>query len=126
MKRILLMAVATSVLVLGASGPAYSDEKAEPPYGHNLMTQEEWREHDEAMTQLSAEERHEYRQRIHAEMKERARERGIELPDEVPDWAGTGMGPGHGMGPGQGMGPGHGMGPGKGTGSGPGRGGGAY
>jgi len=120
MKRILRTAFATCVLMLPISSPSYSDEQVGPPYGHNLMSQEEWQEHREAMRQLSVEERHEYRKRIHAEMKERAQERGIEIPDEVPDWAGHGMGPGHGMEIGKGMGPGKGKGPA------PGRRGGAY
>ncbi len=76
--------------MLGADGAAHADQDAGLLYGANLMTQEEWREHHEAMQQLSAEQRLAYRRRMHVEMPERAHERGTKLPDAVPEWTGSG------------------------------------
>jgi hypothetical protein len=71
----------------------------------------------------SAQERETLRAEHHKAMQERARARGVTLPDQPPAGAGPGRGKGKrtGMGPGAGMGPGGGMGP-RGDGSGPGAG----
>ncbi len=45
-----------------------------------LMTEEEWKEHQQKMQQMTAEERERYRQEVHQRMMERARERGITVP----------------------------------------------
>ena len=63
--------------------------------GHQLMTQEEWQEHHQRMRQMTAQERDQYRKEWHARMQERAKEKGMKLPDSP--------GP-HGMGPGGGRG----------------------
>jgi hypothetical protein len=82
-------------------------------YGSQLMTREERTEHQKRMRELkTAEEREQFRKEHHAKMKERANERGVELPDEPPargmrSGTGPGMGPGAGAGPGpRGGGPG--------------------
>jgi hypothetical protein len=84
-------------------------------YGSQLMTQQE---RDEFRSKLRAaksiEERDQIRKEHHERMKERAKERGINLPDEIPFKGGGMMGPG----PGGGMGPGSGYGGGMGSGGG--------
>lgn len=90
-------------------------------YGYQLMTPEERTEYRGRMRAAqSAEERQRIRAEHHAQMQERAKERGIALPDmpSGPAGRGGGMGPGGGM-----MGPGGGMGPGMGRGAGGGPGG---
>lgn len=88
------------------------DEEAEQTLGmgrglgRQLMTQEEWEEHRQKMRTMTPEEREKYRQDHHQKMMERAKERGISIP-ETPGprgrMGGRGMG-GHGMGKGQGGG----------------------
>lgn len=82
--------------------------------GPRLMTEEEWREHQEKMRTMSAEERARYREEVHQRMMDRAKEQGMATP-RMPD----GMGPGSGSGPGTGSGSGMGPGPGPGGGMGP-------
>jgi hypothetical protein len=75
-------------------------------YGSQLMTQRERTEYRARMRSLrTAQERERFRLEHHERMQERARERGITLPDEPPARSGRGMGPG-----GQGIGPGGGAG----------------
>ena len=81
-------------------------------YGSQLMTQQERNAYRARMRSANTlEEREKIRAEHHEQMKLRAKERGITLPDEPPA-RGGGMGPGGGMmGPGGGgMGPGGGMG----------------
>lgn len=88
-------------------------------YGSQLMTPAERNAYRAHMRSLkTAQERQAFRMQHHQEMQQRAKERGMTLPDMPMGPAGMGpggMGPG-GMGPG-GMGPGHmgagGMGPGS-------------
>lgn len=73
-----------------------------PIYGSQLMTQQERNEYRTKMRSLrTAQERERFRLEHHERMQERARERGVTLPDMPPARGGRGMGPG-----GQGMGPG--------------------
>lgn len=73
-------------------------------YGSQLMTQDERNEHRAKMgAAKSAAEREQVRKEHHARMKERARERGLTLPDE-PSAGASGMGGGTGIGPGDGGG----------------------
>jgi hypothetical protein len=77
----------------------------EPIYGSQLMTRDERTEHRNKMRSLKTpEEREAYRAEHHRQMQERAKERGVTLPD-APPARGMGMGPG-GPGMRQGMGPG--------------------
>lgn len=96
--------------------------------GPRLLSETEWREHQQKMRSMTAEERERYRAEVHAQMVERARERGVALPTTprgpMSGQPGPGMGQGPGMGTGGGMGQdGGGMGSGGGGhgGGGPGR-----
>ncbi len=77
-------------------------------YGSQLMTQQERNEYRTRMRAAkTAEEREQIRKEHHEQMKARAKEKGVTLPDEPPARGmGGGMGPGGGgMGPGMGGGP---------------------
>lgn len=98
--RMAAIASAVFVLALGPASTAYSQEP--PIYGSQLMTEQERLEYRERMRAATTEEeREQIRLEHHAQMQERASERGIELPDEPPM---TGMGRGMGQGQGMGMG----------------------
>ena len=95
----------------------------EPIYGSQLMTQQERTEYRAKMSAAkTVGEQEQIRKEHHEQMQERARARGVTLPDEPPA-RGGGMGPGGGgMGPGGGgMGMGQNQGMGKGMGKGMGR-----
>ena len=81
-------------------------------YGAQLMTQQERDAHRNKMRSAKTyEEQQRIRNEHHEQMKVRAKEKGVTLPDAPPANRGPGMGPG----PGGGMGPGGGgMGPGGG------------
>src|SRR5690606_38045908 len=90
-------------------------------FGRQLMTQEELQQHRQTMQSLETrEERQQYRQEHHQRMLERARERGVTLPEE-PGKQGKGMGPtpgkGEQKGPGAGQGQGTGVPQGQGKGA---------
>jgi hypothetical protein len=94
-------------------------------YGSQLMTKQERLEYRARMRAAKTQqEREQIRTEHHQRMQERAKARGMTLPDMPPFQPGRGgmgpaMGPGTGMGPGGGMGPGTGgMGPGGGMGGG--------
>jgi hypothetical protein len=63
--------------------------------GAKLMTEEEWKEHQQKMRTLTGEERERYRRETHEKMLERAKERGIAMP-AAPGPYGRGAGPGAG------------------------------
>lgn len=113
--RTMFVAAALAVASLGG----VSVQAAETIYGSQLMTRQERIEHRNRMREMKTEEeRNAYRLEHHKRMQERAREKGVTLPDSPPP---RGGGKGRGMGPGMGgMG---GMGPGMGGGMGPGMGG---
>ena len=75
-------------------------QEQEKIYGSQLMTQQERNEHRKKMrTAKTAEEREEVRMKNHEVMSERAKSRGLTLPDEPPArGGGGGMGPGGGRG----------------------------
>lgn len=116
------------LLALSLSAPLAMAQD-EPIYGQQLMTEQERAEHREQMRSLRTEEEREaFRQEHHERMQERAKERGVTLPEE-PGQRGKGMnqsqqkkgmGQGKGMGheKGRGMDKGQGMGGGKGSGQG--------
>lgn len=84
-------------------------------YGAQLMTEQERVEMRNRMHAAdSLEERQKIRQEHHEIMRERAREKGITLPEMPPEGAGMGPGPHHDGSMGNGMGQhqdmGHGMG----------------
>ena len=69
-----------------------------PGMGPRLMTEQEWQEHRKKMQSMSPEERQKYREEWHKKMVERARERGITMPETPgPKGPGKGMGPGGGQ-----------------------------
>jgi len=99
--------IAAVVVAAALSFPLLSAAQNQPPiYGSQLMTQQERAEYRSHMRSLrTAQERERFRLEHHEQMQERARARGITLPDAPPARGGRGMGPG-----GQGMGPGGGAG----------------
>jgi hypothetical protein len=112
--KLLTTSIALAVLTMSGAWA-----QTDPPiYGSQLMTRQERIEYRNQMRAMKTqEERNAFRLEHHKQMQERARERGVTLPD-TPPAAGGGMGPGGGgMGPGGGgMGPGGGMGGGGGRG----------
>lgn len=119
-RHLLTAAVVGALAILSGTALAQQQEspavKSEPIYGYQMMTPQERDEYRARMRNArSAEERQAVRAEHHAAMVERAKERGMTLP-ETPPAAGGRMGPGGGMGPGMGprdgMGRGGGMGPG--------------
>lgn len=73
-----------------------------------LMTQQEWPEHQQKMLGMSVEEGNRYREEWYNRLMERAQRKGIGMPDTPRPKPGSGMG--YGMGNGDGMGHGGGMG----------------
>lgn len=80
------------------------EEQAEKSFGvgrgvgKKLMTKEEWREHQRKMQSMTPEEKEAYREEVHQSLKERAKEKGITIPDEPgPHGHGKGMMDGKGM-----------------------------
>ena len=70
----------------GSGGPGTWGPRAEKEFhlgrgmGPKLMTEEEWKEHQEKMRSLKGAERDAYRRETHDKMMARAKERGIEMP----------------------------------------------
>jgi len=121
----LVAAVSLSAVAMSAAAIAQDkiqdrtqnrDRVQDQIYGSQLMTAKERNEYRAKMRSMhTAEEREAYRLEHHKQMQERAREKGITLPDAPPaQRGGMGAGPGGGMGGGMGSGPGGGMGGGAG------------
>lgn len=108
--RLLISAVFSSILIL-STNPAFAADQ-QTIYGSQLMTEQEREEHRNRMRNAtSAEEREQIRKEHHKRMLERARAKGIDLPEEPPAIrGGKGMGMGKGMGGGKNQGSGMGMG----------------
>ena len=112
--RLAGFAIALGLCILVAASGLATAQTQEPVYGRQLMTQEEMRKYQDKMRSATSDaQRQQIRAEHHEEMRERAKSKGIVLPDEAPA---RGMGPGGGMGPGHGMGPGPGQGGGTGAG----------
>ncbi len=106
MKRLLKLSILATALPLLAGNalaadPAPAQEKSqsqkqEKIYGSQLMTQQERTEHRTKMRAAkTADERELVRKESHEAMKDRAKSRGVTLPDEPPArGGGGGMGPG--------------------------------
>jgi uncharacterized membrane protein YgcG len=109
MKRTLMMSALAVALVL-FSGFAFAADQDEQIYGSQLMTQQERTEYHAKMRVVkTVQEREQIRKEHHEQMQERAKERGVTLPDEPPG-RGGGMGRGGGgmeSGGGMGSGGGH-------------------
>ncbi len=112
----LLLAVSSSIWAQDAAAPVKEKsqaQKREQIYGSQLMTQQERNAHRAKIRDAKTEqEREQIRLEHHKQMQERAKERGVSLPDEPPmrgqgagKCGGSGMpgGPGAGM-PGPGAG----------------------
>ncbi|NDP38373.1 MAG: hypothetical protein GZ093_06430 [Rhodoferax sp.] len=96
------------------------DRLQDPIYGSQLMTLQERNEYQAKMRGLkTAQEREAYRLEHHKQMQERAKVRGVTLPETPPGQRPV-MGSGPGAGPGSGAGMGAGAGGGMGGGAGPG------
>ncbi|MEJ2142921.1 MAG: hypothetical protein P8Y24_11305 [Gammaproteobacteria bacterium] len=95
--------------LLGAGimlSPMAQSQEQERAYGWQLMTEQERMQHRETMRNLKTEqERERYRMEHHKKMQERAKEKGVTLPD-MPGPRGKGMKNGMGNGGGKGMGKG--------------------
>ena len=102
-------AYAALVLALAVPLPALAQVQDDQIYGSQMMTQQE---RDELRAKMRAAQTAEERERIRAEhhalMQERAKERGLSMPEEPPMRGGMGAGMGGGMGPGHGGGMGSG------------------
>lgn len=80
-------------------------QQGDQVFGRQLMTQEEIQEHRRLMQGAKTQqEREQIRAEHHERMKERAKQRGITLPDEPPAKGGGQGGSGQGMGKGKGKG----------------------
>lgn len=152
LRRTMGLSALLGALLLASGGAVAADAAQEPIFGSQLMTEQERTVHRARMWAAENDEaRNAIRAEHHEQMRARAQERGVSLPEVPPargagmgqgrgmgqgpalgpgrgagpgagPGAGQGAGPGRGMGPGQGMGPGRGMGPGQGAGQGPGQG----
>jgi hypothetical protein len=92
--------------ILGLGMPGLASAADQQVYGWQLMTQQERTEYRNKMRSMkTAKEREQFRIEHHKMMQERAKERGVTLPDK-PGPQGKGMGPHDGMGKGSGMGTG--------------------
>ncbi|HSP01468.1 MAG TPA: hypothetical protein VLN90_08415, partial [Thioalkalivibrio sp.] len=85
-----------AVLALGLAAPFGAQAQEDEVFGRQLMTQQEIQEHQRQMRNLQGGEREAYRQEHHERMLERAREHGVDLPDEP---RGDGSGRPQGAGP---------------------------
>ena len=124
MTRNFARAMALALFASGVAGMAAA-QSGPPIYGSQMMTDRERSDYHGRMRSAdSVEQRERIRSEHHEQMKLRAAERGVTLPDDPPargmrDGQGPGsqgMGPGGGMGRGMGGRPGDGMGPGSGRG----------
>jgi thermostable 8-oxoguanine DNA glycosylase len=93
---------ALSFCILTAGSTLATAQTEQPIYGRQLMTEQEALEYRQKMRAVTSdEERQRIRAEHHEEMQERAKSKGVVLPDEV-----SARGMRRGMGPGQGGGPG--------------------
>lgn len=122
LRRTMGLSALLGALLLASGGAVAADAAQEPIFGSQLMTEQERTVHRARMWAAENDEaRNAIRAEHHEQMRTRAQERGVTLP-EVPPARGAGMGQGRGMGQGPALGPGRGAGPGAGQGAGPGRG----
>ena len=76
--------IALSFCILTASSPLATAQTEQPIYGRQLMTEQEALEYRQKMrAATSDEERQQIRAEHHEEMQERAKSKGVVLPDEV-------------------------------------------
>ena len=114
MKRNILMAAvlaagiagltSTGTLVQAQSPTRTQAQTQDLVYGSQLMATQERNENQQRMRELKTQqERDQFRSEQHSKMQDRARQRGMSLPDAPPSQGkGAGMGPGSGRGMGSG------------------------
>ena len=103
--RLLAIALGAMLLAPALSVNAQAQPSQPAIYGSQLMTQQERLEYRERLRNAhTQQEREQLRLQHHREMQERARERGVTLPDTPRRSTGPGPGPGAGPGPGMGGG----------------------
>lgn len=108
-----IVSVITAALVL-VMGSAFASDQVQI-YGSQLMTKQERLEYRERLRNAATDEEREQIQKEHQEeIRERAKAKGVTLPEE-PAVEGRGLGIGSGNCPGGGMGKGRGMGHGGGS-----------
>jgi hypothetical protein len=79
-------------------GPRW-DQDAEQTFrmgrgmGRQLMTEDEWKEHRAKMHGMTAEDRSRYREEMHQRMMERAKEKGLTVPQTPGPHGPKGPGP---------------------------------
>lgn len=106
--------LATSMGAIAQTPAPVQAQTQQNIYGSQLMTVQERNEHQQHMRTLKTQqERDQFRSEHHTKMQERAKERGVTLPD-APPARGQGAGPRAGNAPGMGAGPGSAPGGGKG------------
>lgn len=105
MKNIKLVSILAFGFLLASVGslvPAAESPKQQQVYGWELMTPQEREAHRTKMRSLQTDqEREAYRREHHKPMQERAKEKGVTLPD-TPQQRGSGKGYGSGQGAGGG------------------------
>jgi len=99
-----LLALGSTVAVAADQDRDRDQLQERDQYGWQLMTPQERIEHREKIRSMKTEqEREAYRQQHHEKMQQRAKEKGVTLPDKPqPRGQGMGNGPGNGMGGGAG------------------------
>ncbi len=100
-------AFATSLGAIAQTSPPVQVQNQQRIFGSQLMTVQERKEYQQQMRALKTQqERDQLRSEHHTKMQERAKERGVTLPD-APPARGKGAGPraGHSPGMGAGQGP---------------------
>ncbi len=104
--RLTMTFIALALLPMG--GAIAQTAPPAPVYGSQLMTPQERLEYRNQMRSMKTqEERNAFRLDHHRKMQERAKEKGVSLPDDPPA-GGAGMGPRRDSGMGAGMGGGRG------------------
>lgn len=108
-----LVSLMTGLLIAGSAIGTYTPaamaaektqaREQEQVYGYELMNEQERAEHRARIRSLKTEqEREQFRLEHHRKMQERAKERGVTLPEEpLPRGKGMGGGAGGGMGGGR-------------------------
>ena len=102
--KTITLSVATGLLLMSLTGIniSYAEQQV---YGWQLMSEQERNEHQIKMRSFKTEqEREAYRLEHHKRMQERARKRGVDLPDRPPSMDKGFRGPGAGNRPGMGGG----------------------
>lgn len=95
MKRTLMVSALTGALLLSMGNVIAADQE-DQIFGSQMMTQQERNEYrSKISTAKTAEERERIRNEHHEQMVERAKARGVTLPDEPPARGGR-MSPGEG------------------------------